>query len=218
MATSYGPLSLNEILFFFTRATVGAGAPFGIGEDIAKAAVFIAECGYDPGPTVATALRNLDEKKSKPAATLRTLNGRTVIECDQGEQVSVVYTAPMAMDWLKSQGSSPDLRVFIRLLDCPFLMAAFCGTQWGVSIVDETGSERELSTKIQHSTLPGPVDVMITRRQSGFINRRNDILQTGVHINEDAWDIIRAYFTRCLVPSTEESRVGGAGAGLVDRD
>ena len=46
---------------------------------------------------------------------------------------------------------------------------------------------------------------------------KNKILQTGVTVHEH-WDAIYAYFSRCLVKSTAESRASGAGAGLVDTD
>ena len=46
---------------------------------------------------------------------------------------------------------------------------------------------------------------------------KNKILQTGVAVHE-YWDSIYAYFARCLVKSTAESRASGAGAGLVDTD
>jgi hypothetical protein len=46
---------------------------------------------------------------------------------------------------------------------------------------------------------------------------RKLVLETGVQVYE-AWPIIHSFFSRCLVPSTEESRKSGAGAGLVDTD
>ena len=46
---------------------------------------------------------------------------------------------------------------------------------------------------------------------------RKRVLETGVPIYE-SWPVIHSFFSRCLVPSTEESRKSGAGAGLVDTD
>ena len=43
------------------------------------------------------------------------------------------------------------------------------------------------------------------------------LLETGVPVY-DSWSVIYSFFKRCLVPSTEESRKSGAGAGLVDTD
>ena len=46
---------------------------------------------------------------------------------------------------------------------------------------------------------------------------KKKILETGVPVY-DSWSDIYSFFKRCLVPSTEESRKSGAGAGLVDTD
>ena len=49
------------------------------------------------------------------------------------------------------------------------------------------------------------------------MNNKKKILETGVPVY-DSWSEIYSFFKRCLVPSTEESRKLGAGAGLVDTD
>ena len=46
---------------------------------------------------------------------------------------------------------------------------------------------------------------------------RQGVLESGVPLYE-AWPTIHKLFSRCLVPSTEESHKSGAGAGLVDTD
>lgn len=40
----------------------------------------------------------------------------------------------------------------------------------------------------------------------------------GIRIPEADWQVIEAWFSRYLVPSSEASRLSGAGAGLVDTD
>ncbi len=41
-------ISLNEILFYFTRAGFGVNAPIGLSEDFARSNVWLAENGFDP--------------------------------------------------------------------------------------------------------------------------------------------------------------------------
>jgi len=78
----------------------------------------------------------------------------------------------------------------------------------------------------QHS----PADVSIKSAESSLFSskkwiekttysekNRQDVLESGVPLYE-AWPIIHKLFSRCLVPSTEESHKSGAGAGLVDTD
>ena len=54
---------------------------------------------------------------------------------------------------------------------------------------------------------------------SKFYSGKNKkkLLETGVPVY-DSWSVIYSFFKRCLVPSTAESRITGAGAGLVDTD
>ena len=48
-------------------------------------------------------------------------------------------------------------------------------------------------------------------------NNKKKLLETGVPVY-DSWLEIYSFFKRCLIPSTEESRKSGAGAGLVETD
>ena len=217
MAKGYGPLSLNEILFFFTRATVGAGAPFGVGEDVAKAAVFLAECGFDPGPIISSALQNLDKDVSKSTFSFHTSDREAEIGSQDEGQVSAIFAGPAALDWLESKEPGQDIRLKIQHLDSPFLIAAMC-TEWMVTVIDQAGVEKPLSTTNPPLDQHRPFDVMITNGKSGFSHERNGVLEYGVLIDQDAWVNIHAFFHRCLVPSTAESRIAGAGAGLVDTD
>ena len=41
-------LSLNEIMFYFTRAGVGAGLSFGLAEDFGRSSIWLAVSGLDP--------------------------------------------------------------------------------------------------------------------------------------------------------------------------
>ena len=45
-------LSFNEILFYFTRAAVGVGVPYGLAEDFAKSSIWLGICGFDPAKNV----------------------------------------------------------------------------------------------------------------------------------------------------------------------
>ena len=78
--------------------------------------------------------------------------------------------------------------------------------------------------------MAGAADVTVKSVESSFFNaekwkgkksysekNRERVLETGVQVYE-AWPIIHSFFSRCLVPSTEESRKSGAGAGLVETD
>ena len=64
MATEHLTISLNEVLFFFTRAGFGVNAPIGISEDFAYSNMWIAEKGFDPSSCSIEAHNNLDSHAS----------------------------------------------------------------------------------------------------------------------------------------------------------
>ena len=57
-------ISLNEVLFYFTRAGFGVKAPIGVSEDFARSNIWAAQNGFDPSECSILALDNLDLKKS----------------------------------------------------------------------------------------------------------------------------------------------------------
>ena len=67
MSNSNLTISLNEILFFFTRAGFGVDAPVGIAEDFARSNIWIAQNGFDPSLCSIKALNNLDNSESSLA-------------------------------------------------------------------------------------------------------------------------------------------------------
>ena len=52
-------LSFNEIMFYFTRAAVGAGLSFGLAEDFGRSSIWIAACGLDPARITSKTLKFL---------------------------------------------------------------------------------------------------------------------------------------------------------------
>lgn len=102
MTEKSGPFSLNEILFFFTRATVGAGAPFGVGEDIAKAAIYLSEAGIDPAPIVVSALDSLYQNASSQVLCFSSSDKETILIADDERPISTIFAAPAVSDWLNS--------------------------------------------------------------------------------------------------------------------
>ncbi len=53
-------ISLNEVIFFFTRAGFGLKVPVGVAEDFARSNVWIAENGFDPSLCSIGALDNIE--------------------------------------------------------------------------------------------------------------------------------------------------------------
>jgi len=227
MTTPFGPLSLNEILFFITRATVGAGAPFGIGEDVGKAAVLLANRGIDSAVVIAPALQSLEAGNSSMDIELRTDGDGSVIEAIGNKPMSAAIAASAASDWIQENAGNAKARLMVHRVDAPVLFAAVIEALhqghvgWRVCISAPDGTETALIKEQNLLENDAPSNITIAADPSAqpvFKNRQQQALDCGVPVDSQAWQIIRDLFSRCLVPSTEETRLTGAGAGLTDTD
>jgi len=230
-------ISLNEILFIFTRAGFGVNAPIGISEDFARSNMWLAENGFDPSMCSVAALDSLDEGKS--SLVIERSDGG--LSGPSSQYLSALQASVSVLDIIKGEQKS---ELTITNVDSPLLVVAALGANqvegWKVCWCDETGANFQVSfmvndqwTVISDSSSAIELSKGATMQVSllddiGLALKGNTkrfdsgtekakILQTGVAVREH-WDAIYAYFSRCLVKSTAESRASGAGAGLVDTD
>ena len=108
-----------------TRAAVGAGAPFGLGEEFAKASAWLAHIGLDPARCAVPALSALADGESSNALTLRREGAATHALSRDGRMVSAIYSGPVVADRLviDAARSHPCLLVLAQT-DQPVLVAA----------------------------------------------------------------------------------------------
>ena len=102
MSAAATPMSLNEIGFYFTRAAVGAGAPFGLGEDFAETSRWAAYLGFDPAAAAVPALRGLAGGGSGTALTFRRSENAISVESRDGRILSAIYAgrqSPTGCSW-----------------------------------------------------------------------------------------------------------------------
>ncbi len=237
MSSQQLTISLNEVLFFFTRAGFGVNAPIGVSEDFARSNIWLGENGFDPSLCSILSLDYLDEKKSSLVIELDDDGFR----CSTNQYLSALQASVSAVDWIKSNKGS---RLTIANVDSPLLVVASLGANqvddWQIRWTDEAGDNYQVKmvadSKWQVITNSDNIierskganmvlcstsddDEIVEGEVRNFDSavEKNKILQTGVSVNEH-WDTIYAYFARCLVKSTAESRASGAGAGLVDTD
>ena len=163
------------------------------------------------------------------------------------KKLSALLAGPSVCDWIsaKDVNSIKYQNFSAKNIDHPFLLAAAVGSlnsgSWEISWLDsectlcsvltaQHGNWKTSWDSADISIMSGSADVTIKSVESSFFNterwkgktsysekNRERVLETGVQVYE-AWPIIHSFFYRCLVPSTEESRKSGAGAGLVDTD
>ena len=240
-------LSFNEIMFYFTRAAAGGGVPFGLAEDFGLAATWIASSGLDPAGMTAIALKELDCGQSCLKATLKEGNKEILLTTESGKKLSAIQAGAAVCDLISARPENPKnmQSIIAKKVDCPFLVCAALGAanydRWEISwqasddtpcsvLICEEGSWKSSWKGKKIPEVIDAVDVKIT-----FVNNHEDyyekwdyktlnsgnnkkkLLETGVPVY-DSWSEIYSFFKRCLVPSTEESRKTGAGAGILDTD
>ena len=240
-------LSFNEVLFYFSRAAVGVGLPYGLADDYGRSSIWIAAGGLDPAEFTSNALKFLDEAQSSLSA-IQTENGAEILLRSSGEKkLSSLLAGPSVCDWIsaKELDSNKNKYFSAKNVDQPFLLAAAVGAlnsgSWEISWNDSGGTLYSVMTS-EHGNwktswdsadiylMSGAADVTIRSVESDFFNNekwngkksyseknREHVLETGIKVYE-TWPIIHSYFSRCLVPSTVGSHKSGAGPVLVETD
>ena len=243
MSNSNLTISLNEILFFFTRAGFGVDAPVGIAEDFARSNIWIAQNGFDPSLCSIKALNNLDNSESSLAINFEKNSTYSRLYCSEDKLLSALKASVSCVDWIEVNGSDSELR--ITNVDSPLLVVSAIGaseyvglkvvwvdqdkSQYQVNFIDNKNWEiiSSSSNPIESSCV---ADMTISSLESNqeplkdsyivkfnLPNEKKKILENGVQVKEN-WEGIYEYFSRCLVKSNAESRASGAGAGMVDTD
>lgn len=249
MSVTATPLSLNEIGFYFTRAAVGAGAPFGIAEDFAESSKWVAYLSFDPAKAAVPALHGLAGGESGMALTLRQTEDLCRIESGDGRILSAIYAGPAVADRLSIAAAGAEERgLSLNKTDQPLLIAASAAaacapaTHLAMSWRSRSGEPIvvELDRGLVTVTGPdeadiaacGPASVEIVVNGDGgmapltsqtatrrLAEGRSAAVECGVAVDGMARSAVFDFFSRCLVPSTGQSRTAGAGGGgLTDND
>jgi hypothetical protein len=243
MSNSNLTISLNEILFFFTRAGFGVDAPVGIAEDFARSNIWIAQNGFDPSLCSIKALNNLDNSESSLAINFEKNSTYSRLYCSEDKLLSALEASVSCVDWIEVNGSDSELR--ITNVDSPLLVVSAIGaseyvglkvvwvdqdkSQYQVNFIDNMNWEiiSSSSNPIESSSVADMTISSLDSNQAllkdsnivkfNLPNEKKKILENGVQVKE-SWEGIYEYFSRCLVKSNAESRASGAGAGMVDTD
>ena len=193
-----GPLSANETVFIVSRAVKGAGAPFGLGEDIAGGVVWLARRGEPAAAALADALERFAAAKSSAALAFETgAEGGQLVTTD-GKPASALFAGSAAADWLQIGCGRRALDV--SQVDQPLLAAAVAA-----AILQRLGGLLQFHG---HDRIT----------YDGADRRSAATDDHAIMMDRPAWQVVQSFFAQALVPATTESRTHGAGAGLVDRD
>ncbi len=236
-------ISLNEVIFFFTRAGFGLKVPVGVAEDFARSNVWIAENGFDPSLCSIGALDNIECQASDLEILFKKTEYGGRFYCPSDLYLSSLIASVSVVDRINL--GIEDNQLVMKNVDFPILVIAAIGANKcnGLQVfwLDESNHEylvrfvaegvwEVVSSNSQPIELSKganmiiqPVSSVITHPSNANVkryttaNEKEKILLNGVRVGEN-WQGIYDYFSRCLVKSTVESRASGAGAGMVDTD
>lgn len=212
--------SLNEIEAEVRKAARGGGLSWGLAEEAAKAARWLASYGIDPLPSL---LDVLERRASGTLATTMTQaeSGRWQATapicpillgaalCDRAHEVAMsgFATAPVARPLLVIPFAGRAAHALQRPL-----RLQIGNTEIGLSAHGEPGADLQAIDAIESAELR--CDAAPSGNAMASTRRR----MTAGPIDPSNWSRLSAYVRRTYVPASERSRREGAGAGSIDND
>ncbi|MAH85608.1 MAG: hypothetical protein CBB68_15395 [Rhodospirillaceae bacterium TMED8] len=231
---------MNEITFLVTRGAVGAGVPFGVAEDFSEAVKWMPRLGIDPLPIALSSLKLLDERLEFGFISL--VEKGEGLEFTGRNGLSSVLVGSALADYTRLRMGTEGF-ITVKNVDNPLLVACFLAAlRVGSRVIKWPGVRFNLrrdgtvtldAVDLKTIVGAGPTNVVvldssldcakewiggITIDPVSMTRFGAKIIQDGVAVDRYAWDGLDSFFRRCLVPSSEQSRMSGAGAGLVDVD
>ena len=217
--------SRNELKFAVRWAALGRNVPVGLADDLAKAAMVLAAAGIDPLKNIVSALERLDEHhrwgNMSDSVSLSVIEAGPVLSDSLviGEPVlrpNAVFDNPVLLaGYLCHAPISPQLKLGWQSCgsDCVLVVG-----ESGLSSILADGLETlhvETAVDLSYrSTVEPPELISADAIRQNRVNTR----EQGVELSEAHWHSLWRFTRQALSKSSEESRLSGAGASLVDID
>ena len=84
-------------MFFFSRAAMGVGLPYGLAEDFGRISVWIAASGLDPAAITSNALKSIDEAQSSLCSSQTENDTETILKPSEEKQLSALMAGPTVL-------------------------------------------------------------------------------------------------------------------------
>lgn len=225
----FGPVSLSELRFYTGRAALGAGCAYGIAEDVANTAVWLARQKIDPTSVLSDALDHIANQTVAVALKKTVAAGDIKLVSINRRPCSSLYAGIAASDQLALLRAEAGRSVMIEDTDSPLLAAALVRA---LSLNNHGALMQTAGAGGNRAVLAfTPADFLSAMSAGNLILKVHaksgqPPAQTAPAINDHhnipvsraGWDGILKHFKNSLVAATEASRLSGAGAGLVDTD
>ncbi len=223
--------SQRELLGLASAAATGMGYPYGIGDDLARAVVWLVVRDADGLGALMTST-----PRTEPIAP----SGSGPVSVDGvhvGSDGSALLDLLIANHRATRNAGGERMSLRLRLLDSPLLLIGLAGTAAEIGdpaldfLVGE-GSGASASVATSALTVSGAADAALIGRfdleamgmaveiscRTGGPSGGEAPQPTRLIVGDDRWTAAEELAHRTYVPASEHSRHSGAGAGLTDND
>lgn len=213
-------VSRNEIESLALKAARGAGMSWGLAEEASVAAGWLAEHALPWADTLVGVLAQAH------ATSPPQIVGHAIAPSRPGTRLCPILTGALLSD-LGPPASTIEVHDLLAPVWLAPFLAGWAGPDCGASL-----SWREARLLVAQSGIAGADAVPAAALTAAFADRiaialeRTDRLQqprtrrasSGYVAPDDAWRSLQAFEHRTYVPASAQSRLAGAGAGLLDND
>lgn len=241
-------LSVNEAQTMCTRAAAGAGVPFGLAQDCAAAATWLAQCGLKGFKVFHHALRCFLAAEAVAVTRDEAADGYRLVPVLAGRSASSLFAGPALSDLARAcAGGFASLSA--ASVDQPLLAAACIASadgraplpltvEWGRAghalhcslMFEDDGCSLWANGVESCETQPAAsvaIEIGSSLEHGGLkcLLTPADIelatrrgYETGIEADDTAYEWLAVRAREILVPDSPRSRHSGAGAGLSDND
>jgi hypothetical protein len=219
--------SLNEIEMTVWKAARGAGLAWGLAEEMAQAARWLADRGFDWAEPLVAALAEVERRAGRLPPPVFAEDGA----CDPavGEtEASPILCGPLLTDIVRDLRSSEPLvfrRVAQPLLMLPFAADAAARSACGLTFrIDDAVfyfENGQAKGQPLSPTAPAARRIVLSMDDEPLAERGMQPFGAGAPrraIPAPLLVWLEAWVHRTYVPASAASRLAGAGAGLTDND
>ncbi|HVO02601.1 MAG TPA: DUF3726 domain-containing protein [Candidatus Cybelea sp.] len=219
-------LSLNEIESMGWKAARGAGLAWGLAEEMAQAARWLADHGFDWAEPLVAALADAEQREGRLPPPFLSDDGAWDAALGEAE-VSPILCGPLMTDIASDLGSSRPLvfrSVAYPVLMLPFAAGAAAAFGFGLALkIDQEdfwfdGAGAAGTSRLAGVLRAGKIVLSMPDQPAA---REVPTFAAGAPRRAIAPDLLarlEAWVHRTYVPASAQSRLAGAGAGLTDND
>ena len=218
--------SLNEIEMMAWKAARGAGLSWGLAEEMAQAARWLSDHGFDWAEPLVEALVDVGRRGGRLVPPVLAEDG--ACEPAPGQRLaSPALCGPLLTDIVSDIGSSRPLvfrRVAYPLLMLPFAAGAASQHAWSLTLRIDAATFYFEASRAEGTSLSSGTPMAERIVLSMDDDRPSEAMApiaTGAPrrpLAAKALAQLEAWVHRTYVPASAESRRMGAGAGLTDND